>query len=110
FCAMIQHSHAYLDAQAGDLPTARGRRREALALAAESGEVLYLSIVLVGIADHAVRLDRPVAAADLLAAADHLRGGPHLALPDATAAAAAVQAQPSGTVDDPVALAYDVLS
>ncbi|UKD54553.1 winged helix-turn-helix domain-containing protein [Amycolatopsis sp. FU40] len=110
FRAMIHHSHAYLDAQLGDLPTARNRRREALALADASGEVLYLSIVLVGIADHAVRLDRPVAAADLLAAADHVRGGPHLALPDATAAAAAVQAQPSGTVDDPVALAYDVLS
>ncbi|MGW7537203.1 BTAD domain-containing putative transcriptional regulator [Amycolatopsis sp. NPDC054798] len=110
FRAMIQHSHAYLDAQTGDLPTARGRRREALSLAAASGEVLYLAIVLVGIADHALRLDRPVDAADLLAAAHRLCGCPNLALPDATAAAAAVQAQPSGTVDDPVALAYDVLS
>lgn len=109
FRAIIQHSHAYLDAETGDLPAARDRRREALALAAEAGEALYLSIVLVGVADHALRLGRPVAAADLLAAADRLRGGPHLALPDATAAEAAVQAQPSGTVDDPVALAYDVL-
>ncbi|ATY09946.1 AfsR/SARP family transcriptional regulator [Amycolatopsis sp. AA4] len=110
FRAMIQHSHAYLDAQTGDLPAARERRREALALAAEAGEALYLSIVLVGVADQALRIDRPVAAADLLAAADRLRGGPHLALPDATAAAAAVRAQPSGTVDDPIALAHDILS
>ena len=109
FRAMIQHSHAYLDAQSGDLTAARDRRREALALAAESGEVLYLTIVLVGVADHALRLGRPITAADLLAAADRLRGGPHLALPDATAAEAAVQAQPSGRVDDPVAVAYDVL-
>ncbi|WP_409466516.1 BTAD domain-containing putative transcriptional regulator [Amycolatopsis sp. GA6-003] len=109
FRAILQHSHAYLDAQTGDLAAARDRRREALALAAEAGEALYLSIVLVGIADHALCVGRPVAAADLLAAGDRLRGGPHLALPDATAAVAAVQAQPSGTVDDPVALAYDVL-
>ncbi|MFE3177021.1 BTAD domain-containing putative transcriptional regulator [Amycolatopsis sp. NPDC059090] len=110
FRAMIQHSHAYLDAQTGDLPAARDRRREALALAAEAGEVLYLAIVLLGVADHALRVNRPVAAADLLAAAHGLLGGPHLALPDATALEAAVQAEPSGTVDDPIALAFDVLS
>ncbi|WP_406641555.1 BTAD domain-containing putative transcriptional regulator [Amycolatopsis sp. WGS_07] len=110
FRAMLQHSHAYLDAEAGDLPSARDRRREALAMAAEAGEAPYLATVLVGVADHALRLDRPVAAADLLAAAHTIRGGPDLALPDATAAEAAVQAEPSGTADDPVALAYDVLT
>ena len=109
FRAMLQHSHAYLDAEAGDLAGARTRRRDALALVADTGEALHLAIVLVGVADHALRTGRPVDAADLLAAARELRGGPDHSLPDVTRAEAAVRVPPSGSVTDPVALAYAVL-
>ncbi|WP_051791545.1 BTAD domain-containing putative transcriptional regulator [Amycolatopsis jejuensis] len=113
FRSMLLHSHAYLDAQAGDLASARARRLEALRLVYESGEALYQATVLVGVADHALRSDRPAAAAGLLAAANALRGGPDLGLPDATTADAQVRVRgyrPEPVPTSPLELAYDVLS
>ncbi|WP_147397486.1 BTAD domain-containing putative transcriptional regulator [Amycolatopsis panacis] len=113
FRVMLAHSHAYLDATAGDLATARVRRCEALELAVQVGDVVYLAHTVVGIADHALRLGRVNDAALLLRAAEQLRGGPDHASPDVAAVAAAVRAagvHPPAGDPDPIALARDVLS
>ncbi|MFG2751269.1 hypothetical protein [Streptomyces xanthophaeus] len=83
FRAMVLDSLAHLDAADGHLEGARARRAEALELAVGTMHAPTVAQMLVGVADQAVRLDRPEEAARLLAAALAVRGGPDLSLPDA---------------------------
>ncbi|GAA3544359.1 BTAD domain-containing putative transcriptional regulator [Amycolatopsis ultiminotia] len=113
FRAMLEHSHAYLDAGAGDLAAARARRLLALELTVEVRDAVYLSQILVGVADHALRLGRAADAALLLRTATGLRGGPDHGFPDEAAAETAVRAAgatPPAGDPDPFTLARDVLS
>ncbi|MBB4685823.1 BTAD domain-containing putative transcriptional regulator [Amycolatopsis jiangsuensis] len=115
FRAMLEHSHAYLDAGAGDLDSARVRRRRALDLFLEVNDVVYLAQSLVGVADHAVRLGRITDAALLLRAATDLRGGPDHGSPDTAAVEASIRglgehAPAEAPVADAIALAHEVLS
>ncbi|RZU73844.1 hypothetical protein EV384_2273 [Micromonospora kangleipakensis] len=61
---------------AGDLVAARARQDQALELAVGSQDAPVVGAVLVGVADLALRLGRPAAAARLLGAATGVRGGP----------------------------------
>ncbi len=92
FEAVVLDSLGYLDAAEGELAAARAHRAEALELAAASGHAPTLAQVLVGVADQAVRLDRPREAARLLAAALAVRGGPDHSRPDAARVEAAARA------------------
>ncbi|MEV7562360.1 BTAD domain-containing putative transcriptional regulator [Streptomyces sp. NPDC089795] len=92
FDAVVLDSLGYLDAADGELAAARAHRAEALELAAASGHAPTLAQVLVGVADQAVRLDRPREAARLLAAALAVRGGPDHSRPDAARVEAAARA------------------
>jgi len=92
FRSMILDSLAYVDAVEGDLDTAAARRTEALAIAETGGDLDLLSQVLVGIADQAVRRDRPDEATRLLAAAEGVGGGPDRSRPDAARVEAATRA------------------
>ncbi|MFD7263288.1 BTAD domain-containing putative transcriptional regulator [Streptomyces sp. NPDC059874] len=76
FRAMLLDTFGYLDAADGDLAGARTHRAEALELALASLHAPTTAQVLVGIADQAVRSDRPREAVRLLAAAVAVRGGP----------------------------------
>ncbi len=83
FEVVVLDSLGYLDAADGELAAARAHRAGALELAMASGHAPTLAQVLVGVADQAVRLDRPREAARLLAAALAVRGGPDHSRPDA---------------------------
>ncbi|GHI88728.1 hypothetical protein Sxan_60920 [Streptomyces xanthophaeus] len=83
FRAMVLDSLAHLDAADGHLEAARARRAEALEMAVGTMHAPTVAQMLVGVADQAVRLDRPEEAARLLAAALAVRGGPDLSLTDA---------------------------
>ncbi|MFG2983040.1 BTAD domain-containing putative transcriptional regulator [Streptomyces sp. NPDC048258] len=83
FHALLLDSLGHLDAAAGELDAARDHRAEALDLAAASLHAPTVAQILVGIADQAVRLDRPREAARLLAAAVAVRGGPDHSRADA---------------------------
>ncbi|WKD33564.1 AfsR/SARP family transcriptional regulator [Streptomyces xanthophaeus] len=83
FEVVVLDSLGYLDAADGELAAARAHRAEALELAVACGHAPTLAQVLVGVADQAVRLDRPREAARLLAAALAVRGGPDHSRPDA---------------------------
>ncbi|WP_327388843.1 hypothetical protein [Streptomyces sp. NBC_01207] len=80
------------DAADGELAAARTHRTEALELAVACGHAPTLAHVLVGVADQAVRLDRPREAARLLAAALAVRGGPDHSRPDAARVEGAARA------------------
>ncbi|MFC0028525.1 BTAD domain-containing putative transcriptional regulator [Micromonospora chaiyaphumensis] len=81
---------AVLDADDGELVSARTRHDQALKLAVGSQDAPVVAAVLVGYADLALRLDRPAAAARLLGAATGIRGGPdHTVLDRARVEAAA---------------------
>nr|WP_239542851.1 BTAD domain-containing putative transcriptional regulator [Micromonospora terminaliae] len=73
--ALNASSLAVLDADDGDLASARTRHDQALKLAVGSQDAPVVAAVLVGYADLALRLDRPAAAARLLGAATGIRGG-----------------------------------
>ncbi|MBF9071945.1 AfsR/SARP family transcriptional regulator [Streptacidiphilus fuscans] len=66
-----------------DLDEARTHRVAACAAAAEAGHALLIGQVLVGVADYALRRDRPEQAARLLGASVAVRGLPDLTHPDA---------------------------
>ncbi|MFD7629379.1 BTAD domain-containing putative transcriptional regulator [Streptomyces sp. NPDC059851] len=83
FQAMALDTRGHLDAEAGDLAAARVHRAQGLELAVGSGHAPTVARLLVGVADQAVREDRPAEAARLLAAAEAVRGGPDHAWPDA---------------------------
>ncbi|MEU7723885.1 BTAD domain-containing putative transcriptional regulator [Streptomyces sp. NPDC040724] len=85
-------SLGYLDAADGALSAARAHREEALDLAVASLHAPSVAQVLVGVADQAVRLDRPREAARLLAAALAVRGGPDHSRADAAHVESAVRA------------------
>lgn len=92
FEVVVLDSLGYLDAADGELAAARTHRAEALELAVACGHAPTLAQVLVGVADQAVRLDRPREAARLLAAALAVRGGPDHARPDAARVEGAARA------------------
>ncbi|MFF3084739.1 BTAD domain-containing putative transcriptional regulator [Streptomyces nojiriensis] len=92
FEAVVLDSLGYLDAADGALAAARAHRAEALELAVACGHAPTLAQVLVGVADQAVRLDRPREAARLLAAALAVRGGPDHSRPDAARVEGAARA------------------
>ncbi|MFJ6480924.1 AfsR/SARP family transcriptional regulator [Streptomyces sp. NPDC091682] len=92
FEVVVLDSLAYLDAADGELAAARAHRAEALELAVACGHAPTLAQVLVGVADQAVRLDRPREAARLLAAALAVRGGPDHSRPDAARVEGAARA------------------
>ncbi len=92
FEVVVLDSLGYLDAADGELAAARAHRAQALELAVACGHAPTLAQVLVGVADQAVRLDRPREAARLLAAALAVRGGPDHSRPDAARVEDAVRA------------------
>ncbi|WP_194925419.1 BTAD domain-containing putative transcriptional regulator [Catenulispora pinisilvae] len=74
--------HDLLSRLTEDLGQARTHSAEAIAAAAETGLPLLIGAMLVGVADLALRADRPEQAARLLGAAAALRGLPEDSLPD----------------------------
>ncbi|WP_329956256.1 BTAD domain-containing putative transcriptional regulator [Catenulispora pinistramenti] len=74
--------HDLLSRLTEDLGEARTHSAEAVAAAAETGLPLLIGAMLVGVADLALRADRPEQAARLLGAATALRGLPEDCLPD----------------------------
>ncbi|MDX3535504.1 BTAD domain-containing putative transcriptional regulator [Streptomyces sp. MB09-01] len=88
----VLDSLGYLDAADGELAAARSHRAAALDLAVASLHAPTVAQVLVGIADQAVRRDRPREAARLLAAAVAVRGGPDHSRADAGHVEGAVRA------------------
>ncbi|MFE6907109.1 BTAD domain-containing putative transcriptional regulator [Streptomyces erythrochromogenes] len=83
FRAVVLDSLGYLDAAEAGPAAARAHRAEAFDLALAAGHAPTLAQVLVGVADQALRLDRPREAARLLAAALAVRGGPDHSRADA---------------------------
>lgn len=100
FQVVLLDSLGYLDAADGQLEAARAHRAEALELAAAARHAPTLAQVLVGVADQAVRLDRPREAARLLAAALAVRGGPDHSRADAARVEAAAHAALGGTYEE----------
>ncbi|MFD9010519.1 BTAD domain-containing putative transcriptional regulator [Streptomyces sp. NPDC059552] len=100
FQAVLLDSLGYLDAADGQLEAARAHRAEALELAVAARHAPTLAQVLVGVADQAVRLDRPREAAGLLAAALAVRGGPDHSRADAARVEAAARAALGGTYEE----------
>ncbi|MEJ8643350.1 hypothetical protein WKI68_22045 [Streptomyces sp. MS1.HAVA.3] len=92
FQVVVLDSLGYLDAAEGELAAAGAHRAEALELALASRHAPTVAQVLVGIADQAVRLDRPQEAARLLSAALAVRGGPDHSRADAARVESAVRA------------------
>ncbi|MEV6675785.1 BTAD domain-containing putative transcriptional regulator [Streptomyces erythrochromogenes] len=92
FRAVVLDSLGYLDAAEGGPAAARAHRAEALDLALAAGHAPTLAQVLVGVADQALRLDRPREAARLLAAALAVRGGPDHSRADAARVEGAARA------------------
>jgi predicted ATPase len=78
--AMMLESRAYLE---DDPEVARTHHAEALDLALASRHAPTIALVVVGIADLALRQGKPDDAARLLAASVAVRGGPDLSNPDA---------------------------
>ncbi|MFE7099719.1 BTAD domain-containing putative transcriptional regulator [Streptomyces erythrochromogenes] len=83
FRAVVLDSLGYLDAAGAGPAAARAHRAEAFDLALAAGHAPTLAQVLVGVADQALRLDRPREAARLLAASLAVRGGPDHSRADA---------------------------
>ncbi|MCE6998428.1 winged helix-turn-helix domain-containing protein [Saccharothrix sp. S26] len=77
-------THDLLGYLADDLAESRAHRAAACRAAAETGHAPLLARILVGVADLALRLDRPEQAARLLAASAAVRGLPDLSHPDVT--------------------------
>ncbi|MEC4569762.1 BTAD domain-containing putative transcriptional regulator [Streptomyces virginiae] len=92
FRAVVLDSLGYLDAADGGPEAARAHRAEALDLALAAGHAPTLAQVLVGVADQALRQDRPREAARLLAGARAVRGGPDHSRADAARVEAAARA------------------
>ncbi|MFD9521739.1 ATP-binding protein [Streptomyces sp. NPDC059979] len=100
FQVVVLDSLGYLDAAEGELAAAGAHRAEALELALASLHAPTVAQVLVGIADQAVRLDRPREAARLLSAALAVRGGPDHSRADAARVESAVRAALGETYDE----------
>ncbi|MEU9142584.1 BTAD domain-containing putative transcriptional regulator [Streptomyces sp. NPDC048349] len=83
FHALLLDTLGHLDAAEGALATAGAHRAQALELALASLHAPTVAQVLVGVADQAVRRERPQEAARLLARALAVRGGPDRSRPDA---------------------------
>jgi predicted ATPase/DNA-binding SARP family transcriptional activator len=74
FCAMVEGSRGYLAAATGDLAEAAARHGEALDLAIESNDAPILALVLVGVAELALRRGEPLLAAEALGASEGIHG------------------------------------
>ncbi|WP_092625975.1 BTAD domain-containing putative transcriptional regulator [Jiangella sp. DSM 45060] len=92
FWAMVHDSRGHLAAGEGDLATAGSERAAAAGLALTIGDEEVLGRALVGLVDHALRLDRPTDAARLLAATTVLAGGLDRSRAEPGAVEAAVRA------------------
>ena len=92
FTAMIQCSLGYLDGAAGDVESARVHHTAALALALSSRDAPVIGHVATGAADLAIHEGSPARAAELLGAAEAIRGAPDRTLLDTDRIAAAARA------------------
>jgi predicted ATPase/DNA-binding SARP family transcriptional activator len=92
FCAMIEGSRGLLAAATGDLAVAAARHGEALDLAIESNDAPVVALVLVGVADVALRRGEPYLAAELLGASEGVRGARDLSVLDLARVEAEVRA------------------
>ncbi|HET9139354.1 AfsR/SARP family transcriptional regulator [Actinophytocola sp.] len=117
FIAMVRDALGHIEAAEGDLAAAAAHRAEALDLAVTSIHAPTVALVLIGIADQALRQGDPAGAAQLLAASEAIRGGPDKSQPDARRVAAGVRDALgdsafafAGGIDDAVALAGRTLS
>lgn len=82
FRAMSRSTRGLIEAAAGDLAAARAFHAAALEIAVESDDSPVIALVLVGIADLALREGDPARAARLLGAADGVRGSGDRSVPD----------------------------
>ncbi|WP_069110910.1 BTAD domain-containing putative transcriptional regulator [Jiangella alba] len=92
FWAMVYDSRGHLAAAGGDLATAGSERAAAAGLALTVGDEDVIGRVLVGLADHALRVGRPADAAWLLASTTALTGGLDRSRAEPVAAETAVRA------------------
>ncbi|MEV6901034.1 BTAD domain-containing putative transcriptional regulator [Amycolatopsis sp. NPDC051372] len=109
FQAMMAQSRAFVDADTGDLAKAAIRRRAAFGLTTKAGDAMYLSQVVVGIADHALRIGQPENAAHLLKTAYELSGGPDHSSPDAVRLGHLITVADVNDVNDVVPMTIDEL-
>ena len=82
FHAIIESTLALVEAEDGDLALARRHHTEAVLLAMSSSDQPVIAMVLVGVADLAMREGDPDRAARLLGAADGIRGDVDRSVPD----------------------------
>ncbi|MFG2875279.1 BTAD domain-containing putative transcriptional regulator [Streptomyces sp. NPDC048337] len=100
FHAVLYDTLGYLEAARGAWEAARAHRAEALELAVACLHAPTVAQVLVGVAHHAVELDRAPEAARLLGAALAVRGGPDHARPDAARVESAARAALGGKYEE----------
>ncbi|GIE04549.1 SARP family transcriptional regulator [Paractinoplanes durhamensis] len=82
FYAVTLGTQGLVEAAAGDLGRARRHHREALRIAVDTRDAPVIAMVVVGIADLAIREGDPERAAYLLGAADAVRGSEDRTVPD----------------------------
>jgi predicted ATPase len=82
FHAIIESTLALVEAEDGDLALARRHHTEAVLLALASSDQPVIAMVLVGVADLAMREGDPDRAARLIGAADGIRGDVDRSVPD----------------------------
>jgi predicted ATPase len=82
FRAMSRSTRGLIEAAAGDLVAARALHAGALEVAVASSDSPVIALVLVGVADLALREGDPVRAARMLGAADAIRGSADRSVPD----------------------------
>ncbi|MEU4672849.1 BTAD domain-containing putative transcriptional regulator [Amycolatopsis sp. NPDC023774] len=97
FRALMAQSRAFVAADNGNLPAAATQRRTAFDLTTATGDAMYLSQVVVGIADHALRTGRAKDAARLLKTAHELSGGLDYSSPDAVRLGQLITVDDDGT-------------
>jgi hypothetical protein len=89
---MLIDTRAHIESADGDIEAAGALRQQAFSLVDGYWGGVYTSVVVVGLADHAVAVGRPADAVRLLAAAAALRGGPDRSRPDEARIDAAARA------------------
>jgi predicted ATPase/DNA-binding SARP family transcriptional activator len=82
FGAMTRNTQGLVEAAAGKLETARRYHQEALRIAVDARDAPVIAMVVVGLADLAIREGDPERAAFLLGAADAVRGSLDRTVPD----------------------------
>jgi predicted ATPase len=92
FWAISRSTQGLIEAEAGDLAAARAFHTEAIEVAMASNDSPVIAMVLVGVADLALRGGDPAEAARLLGAADAVRGSIDRSVPDVDRIEAAARA------------------